>query len=989
MAREPQLRSVTSRERQAPVTSPRPQAFGAGVGQALEGLNQQLQQNTLLVGDQLTSTAQLERAHAQRQLQRERANAQINLINLRANFAREQVERSREMDPSLPEFTNTTQQLANQRRQEFLSGLSPDLQEEFAPQLETFVQSQITNAFQTETAAADAAFLQGLGETTQRAVDQILASSGDTDILAENLLGELDRALASSPLSKTAKIEQANAIELAIRSAQFSKLAQEEALGNISIPSGKVLEPSASGVYRSERPVATGLPAVAAGLLFAIAGPESSHEYNRRYSGEGAEYFTPGETWQHPRKGNIIQHGEHAGQISTAAGKYQFIKGTWEIVSERYGLADFSPENQDIGAWRWAQDYYADQTNGGNLQAALASGEPAVIERVRMILAEQWEGLKDVDAAQFRQAVMSQNGTPSALLEDPIFEGIPYTERQALLAGADAKAQTVQRELTQQYEAQTAQLRSELEFGLLNGSATPSDINNFVRTRGGTVEDMEQLTSLWEEHNETQAGALRIQEMLRDPSTIWDGSKEQRDDLDSALSVLGVNQMLAEGNVQAIEQQVVPLVEQSQIIPQGLESALTRNMYSSNVQSATAAFDTLAMLANKAPAAFLGAFTEDVERQTAAYNALRGYVPPNELIEYFRGANDPSVNSRREFNRKQVDNIVKDNPRDWTPLGIADKIGLEGTLIDGPAAQAIQVEAYELFRKTHELTGNERATWQAVGEQMRRRWGDSTINEQTRVMRYPPQQMYGTFDRSHDYIDEQFKADTAAIADAHLISDARTEQLVAQKQPPTYPIMKYDDNGFPVPVMANELDPEEPNKPARFRPVITKEMTQGLIERNRQLQSGLREDIVLNERIAQLDPSRPDEAAEIERLQRQAQVKRSFSNFASGVGEVAGGVASGIATAADALPSIEAESASARTIDQLSESGVPRVATMQRLLGEDIIDPLTFLTLPNSTTAQKARAIEQMNTIFDRWPSTPELQQLEIDFQRWARELVQ
>lgn len=37
-------------------------------------------------------------------------------------------------------------------------------------------------------------------------------------------------------------------------------------------------------------------------------------------------------------------------KYTTAAGRYQFLKDTWDGVAKQYGLKDFSPQSQDLGA---------------------------------------------------------------------------------------------------------------------------------------------------------------------------------------------------------------------------------------------------------------------------------------------------------------------------------------------------------------------------------------------------------------------------------------------------------------------------------------------------------------------------------------------------------------------------------------------------------------------------------------------------------------
>lgn len=53
---------------------------------------------------------------------------------------------------------------------------------------------------------------------------------------------------------------------------------------------------------------------------------------------------------QHPNISKSFRQTDGKTNSTTAAGRYQFLNRTWNNVAKRYGLNDFSPQNQDLGA---------------------------------------------------------------------------------------------------------------------------------------------------------------------------------------------------------------------------------------------------------------------------------------------------------------------------------------------------------------------------------------------------------------------------------------------------------------------------------------------------------------------------------------------------------------------------------------------------------------------------------------------------------------
>lgn len=134
----------------------------------------------------------------------------------------------------------------------------------------------------------------------------------------------------------------------------------------------------------SANPVLPGLQPYEIGLLNAIASRESGGRYDVRYTPQGTATFQG--FAQHP---GIYEQGP-AGP-SSAAGRYQFVKQTWDgLPAEAKGDGSFSPANQDRAAlWLARRDYQA--RTGQDLDQVLQTDgfTPAVAKT----LAPTWTGL--------------------------------------------------------------------------------------------------------------------------------------------------------------------------------------------------------------------------------------------------------------------------------------------------------------------------------------------------------------------------------------------------------------------------------------------------------------------------------------------------------------------------------------------------------------------------------------------------------------------
>jgi muramidase (phage lysozyme) len=91
------------------------------------------------------------------------------------------------------------------------------------------------------------------------------------------------------------------------------------------------------------------------------------HGYNTMF---GNERF--GNLGAHPNVRKAFRQTDGTTNYTTAAGRYQFLKDTWNGLANQYGFKDFSPRAQDLGAIALISGRGAlDDVLSGNYQSAI------------------------------------------------------------------------------------------------------------------------------------------------------------------------------------------------------------------------------------------------------------------------------------------------------------------------------------------------------------------------------------------------------------------------------------------------------------------------------------------------------------------------------------------------------------------------------------------------------------------------------------------
>lgn len=550
----------------------------------------------------------------------------------------------------------------------------------------------------------------------------------------------------------------------------------------------------ASGAQDNTRRFANpNLPAPAYALLGVISGTESP-DYNVLNGGERFDGYG-----DHPRRIG-------KGGTATAAGKYQFVQGTWDRVAQANGFSDFSPANQDAGGWWLAQADYKTRT-GRDLTTDIANGD---FSSVRRGLAPTWEGLQFLSDDQFA-ARMTGAASGGVAIDSNLMNA-----RINSIEDPDERAR-VQRYLAGDLAMQKQQYDGYSEsFGLkvLQHQITSESqiLDDPVLDVGDKAKHLKAYRTEMESAVSAAASMAAFSSGSFAPDPYDEKGRKAADDLfDNVRTSVTPDRVLP-----AAEE----ITRQSGIVPKPVVNALRAASESENPQEVAQALQQAARFSQINPAALSrrdggGQLQGRVDDFNYMVNTLN--MTPQQAGQRVAEKNNPEKQRERKILEpvakeflKQIDNEDIGSMFDESVLPFTDpQVGFSDTQALGIKAdyKAIAEEQFYLANGDAELAKNR------AKQEMQRVYGVTNLTGSGVVMKYPPEKFWpakapqgmweGLTGDPYAYVKDQISADIKSFAGVEdfdastlqFVTTPETDKMIKRGEMPAYQVMYMDANG--------------------------------------------------------------------------------------------------------------------------------------------------------------------------------------------------
>jgi muramidase (phage lysozyme) len=535
-----------------------------------------------------------------------------------------------------------------------------------------------------------------------------------------------------------------------------------------------------------------------------------------------------------------------AGGTTTATGRYQIVRDTWNRAATALGLTDFSPASQDrAAAWIAQADYR--RNAGRDLARDIADGNYASIRRN---LETTWEGLQKISDEEFARRLAAARSAPLAASAaagaapaaagpsaapvapaasattsgreavepqpagpqfspgvESVLSALPpaYADeiRESAAEGMRAAAmqQTVREKAMQVAQAEAYRRRIDND----DPSLTARDIrDDTVIDTGDKATLVGALDEKKKEAFETSlnVAAFRNGTLAIDPFT--DEGRKANDNLWAAMSA-------HVADPSQIEPLLLNQIRRTSTVPTQVGNDLRLDLSSGNVRRMVGALERAGRIAAISPGA-IGRMTggaeiaDDVARYSHYVNDVG--LPPGIAAQRIIDRKDPDKARQRDalMETSRMKYTIRRLSTEANVRAIYDKglFSFAPSLGSNPRQAAAFASDYRdiLTESIFDQGGDVDAGVSLANDRFRRKFGMSQFMEEgpDAVTYLPPEKTYPAHgDGSHTYIRDQLNAFLAKDGIVHgvvfLQSDADTENDVAIGRAPRYQVYYRDENG--------------------------------------------------------------------------------------------------------------------------------------------------------------------------------------------------
>lgn len=790
----------------------------SGIGAAAgENLNRAVNRFSSSVFDYLGSQQQVEKIYDNRAMASQGTELDTKFLQFQEENAKLYTDFARDRSASPVGMTSDYDAMLEEREKAFLATVPPRFQEEYKAKLAQDRAQRVGATFRAELELMDGADARSLETNLNTIGSALKGGTMDLETAEESWIESVTKS-ALPEAQKEILIENGRAT---IQGLEFGTIVETGAKGY----------GDATNDYSGRDVVAAGMSPQQRGVLNAISDVEAK-SYNVWNGGSTFEGYA-----DHPANLGLKAPGE-----STAAGRYQFVVGTWNLAKKsyeaKYGVKvpDFSPGWQDRVALHWAEVQFNRRNKEGlNFNAVLASGDPAQIAKIRQVLGNptdprnrnsvEWAGLGnaagDTDE-RFINAVMGERGVSGGgtgapqmpnVWTDPRFTHVSLDDKLKYSNAAQASAEQWKINQGEMLKNEMKAFQDQMYAIGYNGGGLDGmeayrnspywGVEAEKKYREGVNAFNEKETSIGEIETKRASG-IPLTERDKKGFANWYGEDAFRgltagedwayDKLRGAVNTFG---MLPDGSKQA------------------LQAAMT------NPATAQKALEFLASLNAGDPSVlFKSGFTEadlaDAQRfasfakQGSPETAMENYLKMKENVEKLNmnpgKARDDALKTFQEsYQTSDLISMISTFGQDWD---------YTASMVSNPAfEQGLFLDAAEAYQNGYMVTGTAEGAEEYMSTYLNRVYGVSYTNKNDQYgfsvtvqvpMKYPPEKFYPTGDGDFGYIYTAMETFASGNlppgtivrpGTAVLMPDDVTEEQVRNGELPTYKMVAQGEYG--------------------------------------------------------------------------------------------------------------------------------------------------------------------------------------------------